>query len=151
MNLATAKSQKNSKEVGINKVLGASRKQIIIRFYIETATISLIAMAIGIFLAILLLPLFNAISQNDIAISHILNWQNVSPVFIAWLSITLIAGSYPALYLSQIKSITLMKKVIIMGQKSINKTAIGSVSICDIYYPHHWHHHYAFANELCQK
>ncbi|CDS97509.1 ABC transporter permease [Sphingobacterium faecium] len=119
MNLATAKSQKSSKEVGINKVLGASRKQIIIRFYIETATISLIAMAIGIFLAILLLPLFNAISQNDIAISQILNWQNVSPVFIAWLSITLIAGSYPALYLSQIKSITLMKKGDNNGTKKV--------------------------------
>lgn len=110
MNLATAKSQKNAKQVGVNKVLGATRSQLIIRFFVETATISLSAMLIGVILAIILIPAFNLVGKTDMAIQHLLNWDMLGILALAWLIITLIAGSYPALFLSNIKSISLMNK-----------------------------------------
>lgn len=110
MNLATAKSQKNAKQVGVNKVLGATRRQLIIRFFVETTTISLSAMLIGLVLAIILIPAFNLVGKTDMTIQHLLNWNMLGILAIAWLVITLVAGSYPALFLSGIKSISLMNK-----------------------------------------
>ena len=110
MNLATAKSQKNAKEVGVNKVLGATRSQLIIRFFVETATISLSAILIGVILAIALIPAFNLVSKTDMTIQHLLNWNMFGILAISWLIITLVAGSYPALFLSNIKSMSLMNK-----------------------------------------
>jgi len=110
MNLSTAKSQKNAKQVGVNKVLGATRCQLIIRFFVETATISFSAMLIGIVLAIILIPAFNLVGKTDMTIQHLLNWDMLGILALAWLIITLVAGSYPALFLSNIKSIALMNK-----------------------------------------
>ncbi|RKO69586.1 ABC transporter permease [Sphingobacterium puteale] len=110
MNLATAKSQKNAKEVGVNKVLGATRSQLIVRFFVETATISLFAMTLGVVLAILLIPLFNSIGNTNITIQQLLNWDMLGILALSWFMITFAAGSYPALFLSKIKSIALMNK-----------------------------------------
>jgi len=110
MNLATAKSQKNAKQVGVNKVLGATRRQLIIRFFVETATISFFAMLIGVILAIILIPVFNFFGKTDITLQHLLHWDMLGILALAWLIITLVAGSYPALFLSNIKSISLMNK-----------------------------------------
>lgn len=110
MNLSTAKSQKNAKQVGVNKVLGATRSQLIIRFFVETATISFSAMLIGVVLAITLIPAFNLVGKTDMTIHHLLNWDMLGILALAWLIITLVAGSYPALFLSNIKSTSLMNK-----------------------------------------
>ncbi|MGE8381923.1 MAG: ABC transporter permease, partial [Sphingobacterium sp.] len=110
MNLATAKSQKNAKEVGVNKVLGATRGQLILRFFVETATISLFAMTIGVVLAIILIPMFNSIGSTNITIRQLVNWDMLGILALSWFMITFIAGSYPALFLSKIKSIALMNK-----------------------------------------
>lgn len=110
MNLATAKSQKNAKEVGINKVLGASTLQITSRYYIETAIITFLAIVLGLLMAFLLMPFFNYICQTTISYSQLLNWEMAGITIILFLSITFIAGSYPAFFLSGIKSIHLMNK-----------------------------------------
>ncbi|ULT28866.1 ABC transporter permease [Sphingobacterium sp. E70] len=110
MNLATAKSQKNAKEVGVNKVLGATRGQLIVRFFVETATISLFAMTIGVVLAIILIPLFNTIGNTNITVQQLLTWDMLGILALSWFIITFVAGSYPALFLSKIKSIALMNK-----------------------------------------
>src|SRR5690606_12890824 len=66
MNLTTARSQKRAKEVGINKTLGASSSTLVRRFYVETGLITGLAMALGIVLALLLLPAFMALIGQDI-------------------------------------------------------------------------------------
>lgn len=120
MNLATAKSQKNAKEVGVNKVLGATRSQLIVRFFVETATISLLAMLLGIVLSMILIPSFNSISKANLSIQDLLNNETFAVLALSWLMITLVAGSYPALFLSKIKSISLMNK----GYNKQGKTAL---------------------------
>lgn len=108
MNLSTARSEKRAKEVGIRKTLGSVRRQLIHQFFSESLLVSFIALILSLAIAQVLLPFFNQVADKDM---HIL-WTN--PVFwllaIAFCLITgLIAGSYPALYLSSFQPLKVLK------------------------------------------
>lgn len=116
MNLATARSQKNAKEVGINKVLGAHRNQIKFRFYIETGIIAFLSITLGIVLALVALPLFNHVIGSGIAVSNLFTLENIGICLTIWLIITLVGGSYPAFMMANIPSLSLMKNIITQGK-----------------------------------
>ncbi|KKX49254.1 ABC transporter permease, partial [Sphingobacterium sp. IITKGP-BTPF85] len=116
MNLATARSQKNAKEVGINKVLGAHRNQIKFRFYIETGIIAFLSITVGIILALVALPTFNHIIGSGLAVPHLFTLENMGICLTIWLIITLVGGSYPAFIMANIPSLSLMKNVITQGK-----------------------------------
>ena len=108
MNLSTARSEKRAKEVGIRKAIGSLRGQLIRQFYSESLVVVIFSFACSLLLTQLTLPFFNEVADKKMAIS----WDN--PLF--WLSsagfilITgLIAGSYPALYLSSFQPIRVLK------------------------------------------
>jgi putative ABC transport system permease protein len=108
MNLATARSEKRAREVGIRKVIGSSRDQLIRQFLSESLVVTGIAFVIAVILTIVFLPFFNEVSGKSMNIP----WRD--PVF--WLisvafcvATGLIAGSYPALYLSSFRPITVLK------------------------------------------
>lgn len=100
MNLATARSQKRYKEVGICKTVGASRGELVRRFYAETALLVGIAFVLALLLTALLLPAFNRFAGTALVFSAVLE----TPVLLAsggaLLLIMLVSGSYPAFYLS---------------------------------------------------
>jgi predicted permease len=107
MNLSTAKASQRMKEVGIKKVVGAGRKQLIVQFLTESTLLSLFAMLIAIAIAWVLLPEFNNLTGKQIEL-------NFTPQLIASLiAVTLItgilAGSYPALYLSGFRPVKILK------------------------------------------
>lgn len=116
MNLATARSQKNAKEVGINKVLGAHRNQIKFRFYIETGIIAFLSITVGIILALVALSTFNHIIGSGLAVPHLFTLENIGICLTIWLIITLIGGSYPAFMMANIPSLSLMKNIITQGK-----------------------------------
>lgn len=101
MNLTTAKSQKRTKDIGITKTLGANTKNVIARFYIETGLITFIAIFIGILLAFASIPLFNELTGNSLDRELIINFPFLLGILLIWFVTTLIAGSYPAIYLSR--------------------------------------------------
>jgi ABC-type antimicrobial peptide transport system permease subunit len=108
MNLSTARSEKRAKEVGIRKTIGSLRRQLIVQFYCESVLITFIAFAAALGIVILLLPAFNALAGKQVSIL----W--VSPVFwmmsIGFCLFTgIVAGSYPALYLSAFRPIKVLK------------------------------------------
>ena len=108
MNLSTAKSEKRAKEVSIRKSVGSLRKQLITQFYIESGLISFLAFLIALGLAQLFMPFFNELSGKNMQVL----WGN--PLFwsigIGFCLITgLIAGSYPALYLSSFNPVKVLK------------------------------------------
>jgi putative ABC transport system permease protein len=118
MNLATAQSVKRAKEVGLRKVVGSSRRQLIGQFFAESLAFSLIAMFISLLLLILFLPSFNQFTGKHIGLPLTL------PAF--WISLILlmlvtglIAGSYPALYLSSLKPVRILKGVIRFTRGSV--------------------------------
>ena len=110
MNLATARSQKRAKGVGVNKVLGASKQQMLIYFFTETALMALIAITTGYLLSFLSIPLFRNISGIEMDISALYTAPILLSLFIIWLAVTLIAGSYPAFSISRISPLTLINK-----------------------------------------
>lgn len=111
MNLATARSEHNAKEVGVNKVMGASRGQIKLRFYLETAIISLISIILGLFLALLCLPVFNGTIGTTLSAAQLFSLENMGVFLLIWLVITFVGGSYPALMMANISSLSLMRNL----------------------------------------
>lgn len=110
MNLATARAQQRSKEVGIRKTLGVSRKGLIGKFYAETAVLTFIAIICGLFLAILAIPLFNSLSGKTLMYETFLHPVFLVGIPLLWLSVTLIAGLYPAVILSSYSPMEALKK-----------------------------------------
>jgi len=107
MNLSTAKASRRFKEVGIKKVIGAGRRQLIFQFLAESVLLTLFSMIVALVLAFLLLPQFNKLTGKEITL-------NFDPRLIITLSAVtlftgLLAGSYPALYLSGFKPIKILK------------------------------------------
>ena len=100
MNLATAQSQKRTKEVGISKVVGASKSTLVLRFYVEAALMVCTATALGIFFLATMMPLFNSMAEKSIGIPDVFEWDLLAGMGGIMLLLTLIAGSYPALALS---------------------------------------------------
>jgi ABC-type antimicrobial peptide transport system permease subunit len=108
MNLSTARSERRAKEVGIRKVSGSVRGQLIAQFFIESLSVVLFAFLFSIFLVNLSIPFFNEVANKKISI----RWSE--PLF--WLAglgfslfTGLIAGSYPAFYLSSFQPIKVLK------------------------------------------
>jgi len=101
MNLTTARSQKRSKEVGISKTLGASSKSLVWRFYLEAGLITAISIVLGIVLTILLLPSFNALTNQNLTLDLLLTPTFLLAALGIWAVTTLFSGLYPSLYLSR--------------------------------------------------
>jgi putative ABC transport system permease protein len=111
MNLATARSQKRAKSVGVNKVLGANTHNLLALFYAETALLSLIAIVIGYALAIAAQPLFQNITGIELKSEAFIAAPILLSLLSIWLFVTLIAGSYPAFSMSRISPLVLMNKL----------------------------------------
>jgi putative ABC transport system permease protein len=119
MNLSTAKAAGRMKEVGIRKIVGASRRTLILQYMGESMLMSFLSIAIAIVLASLLLPAFKVITGKELSL-------NLNPGFIlSVLSITIItgiiSGSYPALYLSGFKPALVLKGKL---NASVNESVI---------------------------
>ncbi|NHF59919.1 FtsX-like permease family protein [Flavobacteriaceae bacterium TP-CH-4] len=108
MNLSTARSEKRSKEVGIRKSIGSQRRQLIYQFLSESFLVVLFAYVLAILIVLLSLNGFNDLARKEIAFP----WSNgtfwvVSLAFVLFTA--LLAGSYPALYLSSFRPVDVLK------------------------------------------
>ncbi|MGD8779728.1 MAG: ABC transporter permease [Ignavibacteria bacterium] len=118
MNLSTARSANRAKEVGLRKVVGSQRGQLIWQFLTESMILSLIALAIAIGLIYLSLPLFNSLSGKEISLSFSGNMPLLLTMFGVIMFVGLLAGSYPALFISAFKPVEVLKGKLKMGAKS---------------------------------
>jgi putative ABC transport system permease protein len=111
MNLATARSLRRAREIGVRKVVGAGRGQLISQFIGESLFVSLIAVCLALIIVALLLPSFNTLTDKRLSIDL------SNPTFLLIiLGLTLvtgiISGSYPALFMSSLKPISVLKGVL---------------------------------------
>jgi putative ABC transport system permease protein len=108
MNLSTARSEKRAKEVAIRKTLGSVRLKLVVQFLVESVVVALFAFVLALLLSRLLLPLFNGLSQKQLSMP----WDS-SRFWLMAVGFTvltgLVAGSYPALYLSGFKPVNILK------------------------------------------
>lgn len=115
MNLSTARSEKRSKEVGIRKTVGSLRRQLIGQFLSESVLVAIIAFIISLVLLRLSLPFFNELSgkQTEIPFQDPWFWT-FAALFTVFTG--LVAGSYPAFYLSGFKTISILKGTFRVGR-----------------------------------
>jgi putative ABC transport system permease protein len=118
MNLSTARSANRAKEVGIRKVAGSVRSDLITQFLTESVMLSFFSLMLAVLLAAVLLHWFNQLSGKQMQVSTLFStW--LMPVMLALVLIVgLIAGSYPAFYLSSFQPVQVLKGAIAKGFKS---------------------------------
>lgn len=111
MNLATARASKRTTEVGIKKVVGASRSQIAKQFFGEAILLTLISSALALLLVELFLPVFNEVSNKHLLLGSLSGSSIVLMIGIVVLT-GIISGIYPALYLSSFRPISIFRKAV---------------------------------------
>lgn len=119
INLTTARASERAKEVGIRKVVGASKRQLARQFIGESVLLCLMAFILVVGLSVLLLPSFNHLSGKMISDGIFSNLRYLILLFFASVCIGLIAGIYPALVLSSFKPIIVLKGRFSSGTKGI--------------------------------
>jgi len=118
MNMATARSAKRAREVGIRKVAGAYRSQLIWQFIGESVLITVIALLIALLLVYMLLPDFITLSGKSLSFDLFGDPVLLSVIIGVTLLVGLASGSYPAFYLSSFKPVTVIKGSVIEGKKN---------------------------------
>ena len=118
MNLSTARSANRAKEVGIRKVAGSLRSNLITQFLTESVLVSFFSLLLALGIAALLLPLFNQLAGKQMSVLTLFSsW--LLPVLIALVIVVgCVAGSYPAFYLSSFQPVQVLKGSIAKGFKS---------------------------------
>jgi len=111
INLATANSTVRAKEIGIRKLLGAGRRKLIAQFLLESVIMSLLALVIAIVIVEIMLPTVNRLLESDLSIGIFQSPEYLLLFFAGAVIIGLVAGLYPALYLSSRKSGTIIRNV----------------------------------------
>ncbi|MGN6530798.1 MAG: ABC transporter permease [Ginsengibacter sp.] len=118
MNLSTARSANRAKEVGVRTVLGSLRKNLVMQFLSESVLLSFISLILALVIAALLLPYFNQLSGKDMTVNLFLKPWLLPAAILLMIIVGLIAGSYPAFYLSSFKPVQVLKGKLSKGFKS---------------------------------
>lgn len=108
-NLSTAAATKRAKEIGVRKVLGSAKNKLVWQFLTESVMLTFLAMLFALGLVYLLLPYFNNLSGKHIVIGFYLSWGAILSETALVLLVGLVAGLYPAFFLSSFKIIPILK------------------------------------------
>jgi putative ABC transport system permease protein len=104
MNLATARSARRAKEIGLRKVAGAVRSQLILQFLSESVFIAFLSLVLALGIVILFLPFFNELANRKLTID-----VSVAKLWLSLLGIAMVSGSYPAIFLSGFNPVKVLK------------------------------------------
>ncbi len=118
MNLSTARSAGRAKEVGLRKTLGSQRGQMVLQFLSESFLYSFIAILLAVGITFLVLPQFNLLSGKQLTLDALMSPAFIGIAFILILLVGLVAGSYPALYLTSFRPVEVLKGKMRAGMKS---------------------------------
>ena len=119
MNLATARSIRRASEVGMRKVVGAQRKQLIVQFLSESVAMTFLAMFLSLIIIVLALPAFNSLVERQLSINPVANPQFfLGLVFIVFI-VGLFAGSYPAMRVSGFRPISVLSGAFTKSSKGL--------------------------------
>ena len=120
MNLSTAGASKRAKEVGIRKVLGSLNSELIRQFLFESVLLTMISLIIGVILVKLALPLFNQLANKNLTLQILGNPFVLFGLLAFGLFVGILAGSYPAFFLSSFKPVAVLKSKFVSNRKSIS-------------------------------
>jgi putative ABC transport system permease protein len=118
MNLSTARSANRAKEVGIRKVAGSTKSNLIFQFLTESVLLSFFSLILALGLALLLLPMFNTLAGKELHASTLFSGRILPVLVLLVFVVGCLAGSYPAFYLSSFQPIKVLKGSVSAGFKS---------------------------------
>ncbi|RFM27514.1 ABC transporter permease [Deminuibacter soli] len=134
MNLSTARSQRRAREVGVRKTMGSLRSQLILQFFSESALMAAMAFVISLLIVWLSLPFFNRVAEKQMHLPFTNAWCWLAAIVFVLVT-ALLAGSYPALYLSSFKPVKVLKGTFKAGRlaaipRKILVAVQFTVSVC---------------------
>jgi putative ABC transport system permease protein len=122
VNLTIARSVRRAKEIGIRKVVGGERKQLIMQFLGESFLLCLFAFSLGLVIVYFILPVFNNLSNKALALSYLFDFKLVAGYILLFLFTAFLAGFYPALVLSGYNPVqTLYSRFKLNGKNYLQK------------------------------
>lgn len=116
-NLSTARAIKRSREVGIRKVMGSVKKQLVFQFLTESVLFTFFSMLCAYVLIFLLLPYFNQLANKNISFDFFLGYKSILAMFFVSLIAGLLAGTYPAFFLASFNTIKVLKGSSMQGSQ----------------------------------
>ena len=120
MNLATARSVLRAKEIGIRKVSGARKGELLLQFLTESVMITLFALTIAVVLTWTCFPLMNKLTGLEMQLNSLLKWHILVPVLIVPILVGICAGLYPALFMSSFQPVKTLKGFLKVGGGSVS-------------------------------
>lgn len=118
MNLSTAGASKRAREVGIRKVMGSAKTQLIRQFLLESILIAIFSLLIAVSLVIMVLPVFNDLTGQKLTLNLINTPWFFPGLFLFGILVGILAGSYPAFFLSSFQPVSVLKGKLNLGKKS---------------------------------
>ena len=119
MNLATARSSRRAKEIGIRKVTGSTKSQLVAQFLVESTLTAIFALLLSIGCIAMLLPLFNSLAGKSISFASLLEPSTFLILVAVILFVGLVGGSYPAFYLSKFNPVHVLKGSLSKGSSNV--------------------------------
>lgn len=134
MNLSTARSARRAREVGVRKVMGAQRRFIIGQFLSEALLLTFLALVFALALVAIALPVFNRFAEKNLALEWS-DWQLWGGLGAAGLLTGLLAGSYPAFFLSGFQPVKVLKGLVVTGKNGarLRKGLVGFQFVISIF------------------
>ncbi len=123
-NLSTARAVKRAKEVGIRKVMGSARLQLMRQFLTESIVLSLCAMILAFLFTILLLPYFDSLAGKEIHIHYLLQFKIIISLVALIVMVGVLAGIYPAFFLSSFNPAKVLKGASVSNRKSLLRSGL---------------------------
>lgn len=120
MNLSTARSALRAREIGIRKVIGADKKELIVQFLGESVLICWAAILLAATLTYFALPWLNKVSGQELSFNSLLHWKIMFPLLLTPFVVGIISGIYPALFMSSFQPIKTLKGLFKVGGSSIS-------------------------------
>ncbi len=117
MNLSTARSANRAKEIGLRKVVGAKKSNLVSQFFGESILLSFIGLFLSLLITALILPAFGAFVDKEFTLKTLLHWKFLTGMLSVTLLTGIVSGSYPALFLSSFQPVKMLRGGISAGAK----------------------------------
>ncbi|MFC2136049.1 ABC transporter permease, partial [Bacteroidota bacterium] len=119
INLSTARSTKRANEIGVRKVLGSSRPQLVNQFLAETILLTFVAVVLALVIVEIFSPIVGSVADKNLGIDYISNWYVIPLLILFTIIIGIVAGIYPSFFITSFQPVQALKGKIYKGKKGV--------------------------------
>ncbi len=124
INMSIGRASERAREIGVRKMLGAGRKHLIRQFWFESVFTALISIVLGLFIAALMLPIFNSLSVKNLTVHSLYHFQSIAVFLLLIVSVGVLAGSFPALVMANFQITDILWRKFKLKRKNLFTKAL---------------------------